>query len=231
MMHDDDRAAQAIPSMAPPLLSDHAPDFVTRTTMGERRLSSYRGRWLVFFSHPADFTPVCTSEFIAFAKAYPAFQAAGCDLLALSVDSLFSHLAWARNIQRQFGVEIPFPIAEDSGLHIARAYGMVHPAAASSATVRATFVIDPAGVIRAITWYPMTAGRSISELLRLVLALQAGDEHGALTPENWQPGEPMLEAVAGTYAEAEAMASQAGAAEWYYHSKVYTTNAVKAVKK
>jgi len=216
---------------APPLLNDHAPDFVTRTTMGERQLSSYRGRWLVFFSHPADFTPVCTSEFIAFAKAYPQFQAANCDLLALSVDSLFSHLAWARNIQQQFGVEIPFPIAEDAGLQIARTYGMVHPAANSSATVRATFVIDPTGVIRAITWYPMTTGRNIDELLRLVLALQAGDEHDALTPENWHPGNPMLEAVVGTYAGAAAMASQEGASDWYYHAKVYKTNAPKASKK
>lgn len=218
-------------SAPPPLLHDHAPDFVTRTTMGERRLSSYRGRWLLFFSHPADFTPVCTSEFIAFAKAYPKFQAAGCDLLALSVDSLFSHLAWARNIQQQFGVEIPFPIAEDSGLHIARAYGMVHPAATSTATVRAAFVIDPAGVIRAITWYPMTSGRNVGELLRLVRALQAADEHGALTPENWQPGEPMLEPVAGTYAEAAVMAHQDGAADWYYRAKVYKANAPKGAKK
>jgi peroxiredoxin (alkyl hydroperoxide reductase subunit C) len=215
----------------PPLLHDHAPDFVTRTTMGERQLSSYRGRWLVFFSHPADFTPVCTSEFIAFAKAYPQFQAAGCDLLALSVDSLFSHLAWARNIQQQFGIEIPFPIAEDAGLQIARAYGMVHPAANSSATVRATFVIDPLGVIRAITWYPMTTGRSIDELLRLVLALQASDEHDALTPENWHPGEPMLETVAATYAGANAMANQEGAADWYYHAKVYKANTPKVIKK
>src|ERR1700674_3481658 len=105
----------------PLLIGSPAPRFSTRTPMGKRSRGDYRGRWLVFFSHPADFTPVCTSEFIAFAKAYPDFQAAGCDLLALSVDSLFSHLAWARNIQKQFGVEIPFPIAEDAGLQIARA--------------------------------------------------------------------------------------------------------------
>ena len=210
-----------------PLLHDYAPDFVTRTTLGERRLSSYRGRWLVFFSHPADFTPVCTSEFIAFAKAYPKFQAAACDLLALSVDSLFSHLAWARNIHQQFGVEIPFPIAEDSGMCIARAYGMVHPAATSSATVRATYVIDPLGVIRAITWYPMTAGRNVGELLRLVLALQASDTHEALTPENWQPGEPLLEGVASTYAEAANTAGEEGATDWYYRAKSFKAAGAK----
>lgn len=231
MINDSDGAGVEFPMGPPPLLNEHAPDFVTRTTLGERRLSSYRGRWLIFFSHPADFTPVCTSEFIAFAKAYPQFQAAGCDLLALSIDSLFSHLAWARNIHAQFGIEIPFPIAEDPGMHIARAYGMVHPAATSSATVRATFVIDPEGVIRAITWYPMSVGRNVGELLRLAFALQAGDAHAALTPENWQPGEPMLEPVAVTYAEAATAAGQAGAADWYYHAKAYKTAPLKANKK
>lgn len=214
-MAENEANGGAGPASAP-LLHDQAPDFVTRTTLGERRLSSYRGRWLVFFSHPADFTPVCTSEFIAFAKAYPKFQAAGCDLLGLSVDSLFSHLAWVRSIHAQFNVEIPFPIAEDSGLRIAHAYGMVHPAATSSATVRATFVIDPTGVIRAITWYPMTAGRNVAELLRLVLALQAGDAYDALTPENWAPGEPLLDAVPNTYAEAKRAANLKGASDWYY---------------
>ena len=205
--------------LGPPVLHDPAPEFVTRTTLGERRLSSYRGRWLVFFSHPADFTPVCTSEFIAFAKTYSKFQAVGCDLLALSVDSLFSHLAWVRNIHTVFGVEIPFPIAEDSALVIARAYGMVHAAAANSATVRATYVIDPEGIIRAITWYPMSTGRSVTELLRLVLALQASDEHAALTPENWQPGDSLLEVAPGTYPEAVKAAAGKEAQDWYYRAK------------
>ncbi len=202
-----------------PLLEDPAPDFVTRTTFGNRRLSSYQGRWLLFFSHPADFTPVCTSEFVAFAKAFPDFQAAGCDLLALSVDSLFSHLAWARSIHQQFGIEIPFPIAEDTGMYVARAYGMVHAAATSTATVRAAYIIDPQGIIRAITWYPMSSGRSVSELLRLVLALQASDAHDALTPENWQPGDSMLDAAARTYAEATLAASEKGATDWYYRAE------------
>ncbi len=228
-MNDIDRFQEPRLPTSPPLLHDHAPDFVARTTMGERRLSSYRGRWLVFFSHPADFTPVCTSEFIAFAKAHLAFQTAGCDLLAVSVDSLFSHLAWARNIQEHFGVEIPFPIAEDPGLQIARAYGMLHPEANSSATVRATFILDPEGIVRAITWYPMTTGRNVGELLRLVLALQASDEHHALTPESWQPSDPMLEPVAGTYADAAATADRDGAADWYYRAKVYKSKA-KAAK-
>src|SRR5271168_1748399 len=121
-----------------PLLNEPAPAFRARTTQGERSLEDYRGRWLVFFAHPADFTAVCTSEFIAFAKAYDRFQALGCDLLGLSVDSLFAHIAWVSNIKERFGIEIPFPIVEDPSMAIAGAYGMLHPGADSSATVRAT---------------------------------------------------------------------------------------------
>lgn len=133
---------------APPLIGDTAPDFSCRTTQGECHLSDYRGRWLVFFSHPADFTPVCTSEFVAFARAAPEFSALGCALLALSVDSLFSHIAWVRTIERRFGVAIPFPVVEDPSMAIASAYGMIHPGASSSSTVRGCFVIDPEGVVR-----------------------------------------------------------------------------------
>ena len=203
----------------PPILHDIAPDFVTRTTHGDRSLSSYRGRWLVFFSHPADFTPVCTSEFVAFAKAFSDFQRADCDLLALSVDSLFAHLAWVRSIQTQFGIEIPFPIAEDAGMEIARAYGMVDQSARSSATVRATFVIDPEGVIRAILWYPMTTGRNVAELLRLVHALQTSDQHDVLTPEGWTSGTPVIEPIPATSVEAARLARLEGATDWYYRTK------------
>ncbi|WP_245409496.1 peroxiredoxin [Methyloceanibacter sp. wino2] len=160
--------------------------------MGERSLSSYRGKWLLLFSHPADFTPVCASEFIAFAKAADRFRALDCELLALSVDSLFSHLAWIHSIQRQFGVKITFPIIEDPSMMVARAYGMIAPQARDSALVRAAFLIDRAGIIRAIIWYPMTTGRNVEELLRLLTALQVTDEHGVSTPEGWQPGQDVL---------------------------------------
>lgn len=188
--------ADAAPSQprppCPPMLHDPAPTFRARTTAGEVSLADYRGRWVLFFSHPADFTPVCTSEFIALAHAADRFAALGCDLLALSVDSLFAHLAWVRSIRAQFGVEIRFPIIEDPSMAIARAYGMIHPRAPDAATVRAVFVIDPAGVIRAITWYPMNVGRSVEELLRLVAALQTADRHDVSTPEGWRPGAPVL---------------------------------------
>src|ERR1700761_5458954 len=169
-MAENQTADEAPPE--PVVIGSRASAFSARTTMGNRRLEDYRGRWLLLFSHPADFTPVCTSEFIAFARAQPAFQALGCDLLALSVDSLFSHLAWVRSIRDRFGIEIPFPIAEDGAMVIAGAYGMVHPADTDTSTVRASFLIDPTGIVRLITYYPMANGRNVDELLRALAALQ-----------------------------------------------------------
>lgn len=185
--------SESIPQhYGPPLLHDPAPDFRARTTLGDRALADYRGRWLLLFSHPADFTPVCTSEFIAFSRAAERFEALDCALLALSVDSLFSHFAWIRSIHAQFGVKVPFPIIEDPSMAIARAYGMIAPHAPNAAMVRAVFVIDPEGIIRAISWYPMTTGRNVAELLRLVAALQTTDAHDVSTPEGWQPGEDVI---------------------------------------
>ncbi len=182
------------PNMTPPLtIGAVAPPFTARTTMGSRSLSDYRGRWLVFFSHPADFTPVCTSEFVTFSKLYDRFQGLNCDLLALSVDSLFSHVAWVRAIASEFGVEVPFPIIEDPSMVIATAYGMIHPGARDSSTVRATFVIDPDGIIRAMILYPMSTGRSVEEILRLVAALQTSDEQAVSTPEGWAPGGDVID--------------------------------------
>lgn len=173
-------------------IGDAAPDFEARSTIGPVRLSSFRGRWLVLFSHPADFTPVCTTEFVALAREASAFDARDCALMALSVDSLFSHFAWLRMIRDRFGVEVRFPIVEDPTLVIGRAFGMVSPQDNDSATVRTTFFIDPAGVIRAMTCYPANLGRSVPEMLRILDGLQAIDERHALAPANWQPGEPML---------------------------------------
>ena len=199
-----------------PLLHEPAPAFHARTTQGERSLEDYRGRWLIFFAHPADFTPVCASEFIAFSKAYDRFQELGCDLLGLSVDSLFAHIAWVANIKERFGVEVPFPIVEDPSMAVARAYGMLHPGANTSATVRATFVIDPQGVIRAIIWYPMNVGRSVDELLRLLTALQTSDKSGVFTPEGWRQGDPVLvpPPLVATYGKGAAPI--AGQTDWYF---------------
>jgi len=183
-------------AIRPLRINDRAPDFTARTTLGQKRLSDYRGRWLVLFSHPADFTPVCTSEIIGLARRQAEFDALGCDLMALSVDSLYSHLAWLRDIHDRLGVKVSFPIIEDPSMVIGQAYGMIDPASPDSATVRATFIIDPTGIIRAISWYPMTVGRSVEELLRLVRALQASDREGASAPEGWAPGRPLLQPAA-----------------------------------
>lgn len=175
-----------------PRINERAPEFEARTTHGVKKLSDYEGRWLVLFSHPADFTPVCTTEFMAFARHYDDFQKLNCDLLGLSIDSYYSHVAWVRNIKEKFGVEIQFPIIEDLSMNVARAYGMIHPGAADTSAVRATFIIDPKGTLRAMVYYPMTNGRSIPEFLRLVTALQASDANKIATPEGWQPGDKVI---------------------------------------
>lgn len=188
-----DTASNALPPCAGLRIGDFAPDFEARSTAGPVRLSGFRGRWLVLFSHPADFTPVCTTEFVALARETSAFEARDCALMALSVDSLFSHFAWLRMIRDRFGTEVRFPIVEDPTLVIGRAFGMVSAQDSDSATVRTTFFIDPRGVIRAMTCYPANLGRSVPEMLRILDGLQAIDAQGALAPANWQPGEPMLQ--------------------------------------
>lgn len=176
----------------PVRIGDPAPIFTARTTQGHVSLEQYRGRWLLFFSHPADFTPVCTSEFIALANAAPAFEAIDCALLGLSVDSLYSHVAWLRAISEFSGVEVPFPVVEDPSMAVGRAYGMLDADATDSAAVRATFFIDPEGIVQAINWYPMNVGRSIQEMLRTVQALQRGFKGDVMTPAGWRPGEDVL---------------------------------------
>jgi peroxiredoxin (alkyl hydroperoxide reductase subunit C) len=203
-----------------PRLNEPAPAFSARTTHGERKLEDYRGKWLILFSHPADFTPVCTTEFMAFAKAAPTFSSLGCELLGLSIDSLFSHLAWTRNIKDKFNVEIPFPIIEDLKMEVARAYGMVHPGAGDTSAVRATFFIDPNGVLRAMVYYPMSNGRSIDEFVRLLQALQTSDANGVATPENWRPGKPVIVPPPKTAEAADKRASEGyDTVDWYFSTK------------
>lgn len=181
----------ALPSR-PIRIGEKAPDFRARTTLGERSLSAYQGQWLILFSHPADFTPVCTTEFIALAESAEEFEAAGCALLGLSVDSIYAHIAWITAIKHKFGVIVPFPIIEDPSMAIGRAYGMLDDAAVDSSAVRSSFFIDPAGVVRAITTYPHNVGRSVREMLRLLRALQATEGGEVLAPEGWQPGDRLL---------------------------------------
>lgn len=196
-------------------VGDAAPVFEARSTMGLVRLDQFRGRWLIFFSHPADFTPVCTSEFVALARAAPRFEAIGCALLGLSVDSLYSHLAWVRAIRDGFGVSIPFPILEDPSMTIGRAYGMLDETALDSSAMRATYYIDPEGIVRALTWYPLTVGRSVEEMLRLAAALKKSASGEVMTPEGWTPGADLLLPPTSNLEDALA----AGPADaWFYRT-------------
>ncbi|NWG72470.1 MAG: peroxiredoxin [Parvularculaceae bacterium] len=181
------------PFQRPVRLGDPAPNFVARSTQGEIKLSDFRGRWLIFFSHPADFTPVCTTEFVALAKRQPAFEALDCALVGLSVDSLYAHLAWVRAIESQFGVKIEFPIIEDPSMAVGRAYGMIDETSADAMAMRSAYFIDPEGIVRAITCYPHSVGRSVDEMLRMISALKAVQDGTGFAPEGWQPGAPLLD--------------------------------------
>lgn len=187
-----------------PRLNEKAPAFDAETTAGRKTLEDYKGKWLILFSHPADFTPVCTTEFMAFAVRHDEFAKRNCELLGLSIDSTHSHIAWIKNIKDNFGVDIKFPIIADLSMDVARAYGMIHPGAADTSAVRATFIIDPESKLRAMVYYPMSNGRSIDEFVRLLDALQTSDAHSVATPENWQPGERVIVPPAKTAAEAMA---------------------------
>lgn len=207
-------------SLSFPRLNERAPDFSAKTTFGDRCLADYEGKWLILFSHPADFTPVCTTEFMGFAKHADTFRSMNCELLGLSIDSLFSHLAWTRNIKEKFGVEITFPIIEDLKMEVARAYGMIHPGAGDTSAVRATFFIDPKGVLRAMVYYPMSNGRSIAEFVRVLQALQTSDANGVATPEGWQPGQSVIVPPPKTAEAADKRASEGyDYIDWYFSKK------------
>ncbi len=175
-----------------PVLGHKAPDFEALTTQGTLRLSDYKGMWLILFSHPADFTPVCTTEFMAFSEIYEALKKRNTELLGLSVDSVSSHIAWIRNCQEKMGVKIPFPIIADLNKEVAKKYGMIHPEQSKTETVRCVFIIDPESKIRAMLYYPMTTGRNMSEIIRLVDALQTTDKYKVATPANWKPGDSVV---------------------------------------
>lgn len=203
-----------------PGINQPAPDFTAVTTHGVKKLADYRGKWLVLFSHPADFTPVCTTEFMAFANHYEQFQQLNCDLLGLSIDSIFSHLSWVRNIKEKFGVTIPFPIIEDLSMKVANSYGMIQPGASDTSAVRTTFIIDDKGIMRAMLYYPMTNGRSVAEIVRMIKALQTSDANGVATPENWQPGEKVIVPPPKTAEALEARLNEGyECVDWYFCKK------------
>lgn len=191
-----------------PLIGDKAPSFVANTTSGEINFpTDYKGKWVILFSHPADFTPVCTTEFMTFATMQKEFADLNTELLGLSIDSVFSHIAWIEKIKdieyaSMKDVEINFPIIDDLSMNVAMKYGMIQPNQSETSAVRAVFIIDPQGIIRTIFYYPQSTGRNFAELKRVIQALQTTDEHGVATPANWQPGDAAIVPPVKTVAEA-----------------------------
>ncbi len=203
-----------------PRLGEPAPDFEAPTTHGTIRLDDYKGSWLVLFSHPADFTPVCTTEFMAFAEIYEELQKRGVELLGISVDSITSHIAWVRNVEEKAGVKIPFPIIADLNKEVAGRFGMVHPGQSKTETVRCVFVIDPNQIVRAMIYYPLTTGRNMAEVLRLIDALQTIDQHGVATPANWKPGDMVIVPPPNTQEMAkERLKQRYECVDWYFCKK------------
>jgi peroxiredoxin (alkyl hydroperoxide reductase subunit C) len=182
-----------------PLIGEKAPSFKAESTQGPINFpKDYKGKWVIFFSHPADFTPVCTTEFMTFASMQPEFEKLNCKLLGLSIDSTYSHIAWLRTIKEKIefkgmkGVEVTFPVISDLTMEVSKAFGMLQPAASTTQAVRTVFIIDPETVVRATLYYPLSNGHNMEEIKRLLVAMQLSDQHRVATPANWQPGEDVI---------------------------------------
>jgi len=188
-----------------PRIGDPAPAFKAVTTQGEINFpKQYKGKWVILFSHPADFTPVCTSEFMTFANRQKDFTKANCELVGLSVDGLYSHIAWLRTIKEKIeykgmkNVEVTFPLIEDITMEVAKKYGMIQPGESNTKAVRAVFYIDPKGIIRTIIYYPLSMGRNFDELYRVLIGLQTADAYSVALPADWQPGDDVIVPTAGS---------------------------------
>lgn len=187
-----------------PLIGDNAPEFKAVTTQGKINFpSDYKGKWVILFSHPADFTPVCTTEFMTFASMMDDFNKLNVQLVGLSVDSLYAHIAWLRKIQELEwnglkNINVTFPLIEDIRMEVAKKYGMIQPNQSNTQAVRAVFIIDPKGIIRTILYYPLSTGRNFDEIKRIVTALQKADSDGVATPADWRPGDDVIIPTAGS---------------------------------
>jgi peroxiredoxin (alkyl hydroperoxide reductase subunit C) len=219
-------AAGTTASARIPLIGEDAPVFEAHTTQGPLKFpGDYRGKWVILFSHPADFTPVCTTEFMTFATMMPEFQTLNCELVGLSIDSHYAHIAWLRTIKEKIkykqmaNVEVTFPLIADVKMDVAKAYGMVQPGASDTQAVRAVFLIDPKAKIRAVLYYPLSNGRNSQEIKRLLIALQTSDAHDCATPADWQPGDDVIVPPPGSCGTAkervEKPASDAYALDWF----------------
>lgn len=207
-----------------PRIMELAPNFEANSTFGPLRLSDFitSGKWVMLFSHPSDFTPVCSTEFVEIARRQADFDRLNVQPIGVSVDSLNSHIAWVMDLERISGVKISFPLVVDLDQKVSAAYGMVHEAVSDTTPVRAVFAIDPKAMIRAITYYPVQVGRNVDELLRLFEALQSSDLNQVSCPVNWRPGEPVVVAAPATQAEAEKRAAGTSGMDvksWYLSTK------------
>jgi peroxiredoxin (alkyl hydroperoxide reductase subunit C) len=213
-----------------PRIGDKAPSFRAVTTQGDIDFpAQYAGSWVILFSHPADFTPVCTSEFMAFATLEDRFTALNCKLVGLSVDGLYSHIAWLRTIKEKIeykgmkDVEVKFPLIEDITMEVAKRYGMIQPGESSTKAVRAVFVVDPKAIVRTIIYYPLSLGRNFDELLRVLVALQTADAFGVATPADWRPGDDVIVPPAGSCGTAkdrmEGKESGVTCHDWFFCTK------------
>jgi len=213
-----------------PLIGEKAPAFEATTTQGPMKFpQDYRGKWVILFSHPADFTPVCTTEFMTFATMLPKFEALNCKLIGLSIDSNYSHIAWLRRIREaiEFNgmkhVNVTFPVIADLKMDVAKKFGMVQPAEDDTHAVRAVFIIDPEAKVRAILYYPLSNGRNVHEILRLLIALQTTDKHNVATPANWQPGDEVIVPPPGSCGTAEQRMTRPDkdvrAVDWFFSLK------------
>ncbi len=213
---DPATAGTPVPSL--PRLGQPAPAFQAETTHGTIRLDDFKGSWLILFSHPADFTPVCTTEFVEFAKIAEPLGKRNVQLMGLSIDSTYSHIAWVRNIEQNFKVTIPFPVIADLNKEVATLYGMIMPGESKTETSRCVFVIDPNQIIRAMIYYPLTTGRNMAEILRLIDALQTTDKHGVATPANWRPGDQVIVPAPKTVEAAAERVRMPGieCTDWYF---------------
>jgi peroxiredoxin (alkyl hydroperoxide reductase subunit C) len=201
-----------------PLIGEKAPPFEAETTQGKIQFpEDYKGKWVIFFSHPADFTPVCTTEFMTFAAMEKEFTSLNAQLLGLSIDSGYSHIAWLRTIKEKIeykgmkGIEVNFPVISDLTMEVSKKFGMLQPSASTTQAVRAVFIIDPNGIIRAILYYPLSNGRNMEEIKRLLVAMQHSDKYKIATPANWQPGEDVIIPPPGSCGTAKERVEQAGA--------------------
>jgi peroxiredoxin (alkyl hydroperoxide reductase subunit C) len=200
-----------------PLIGEKAPPFVAETTQGRINFpDDYKGKWVIFFSHPADFTPVCTTEFMAFASMADEFKKLNAELLGLSIDSTFSHIAWLRTIKEKIeykgmkNVEVQFPVISDLTMEVSKRFGMLQPSASNTQAVRAVFMIDPNGIVRAILYYPLSNGRNMDEIKRLLIAMQHSDEFKIATPANWQLGDDVIIPPPGSCGTAKERVEGAG---------------------